>query len=301
MIYIYIGAIGSRCLQLQRCPLGASGNVSRRMADRDPTRGVMLEASRVLATGRRLQMHLKSWRPATANYMRWEIQRVLQPMGYNFEVRKNLKVCNVLRPLWARWQAIATLTNFEAHHTFGEPLHALVHRRGTSVEESSAAEQDYWASTPGLCIMLMDGCFRKRGGDRPSVNLVFKLLLQKTLEPEFCTELRTSPFRDDRLPLCDEREGGGPCVHLQTLVADDDALCPQDALGATMLQRFGTVHCPAAAAVLGDFLGAVKREIEERVCEWGKFDWVKSAEALLRAPSWQTSAYRLSRARVGRR
>ena len=122
---------------------------------------------------------LKVWKLADTEECRWELRRVLPVVG--FAESQCTHLCRHLREQWPAWIGLAEHFGLGAQ-SLGKSRRALLAESDGDELQVEGAEQEFWASTAMVLLLLLHFRMRRRRViDREQATAVLRLMLEQCL------------------------------------------------------------------------------------------------------------------------
>lgn len=268
-------------------PLGGDScaSMASQRHEGDPTAGALLRFTSVRPTGAQTPTIWKCWAPSAHDGLRWELRRIFPSLGYDVELKRG-RVCDRVREMKWRWLGILQHLGVPDRCHVGDSRAALAQRSQVTESDASSAEQEFWVSTLGLIVVLLEAsCSARAALKREFATCALVSFLQSTASFEELASLGVLEAALDARDKCSQDTDGEFCSCMRSwrkeVKAQGDKQLPQRRLVDAMHCMMEHLACPAISAHLLATLRKLTDCVDERVSEWGDFEYHKTSAATL--------------------
>ena len=206
-----------------------------------------------------IDLKWKVWVDPTAENLRFEIRRILPAVGYQLSER--YRVHDVVRDNIKRWANAWAVLDVSVSEVFGRPRSSKSWTcTRSSRDEQNFDEQEFWAITQAVVLMLLDLAQHKKApAQKRLVKKVPGLVLNKVLTSDEVRAIEPLVWSSDVLQQCTVRAHLGSCHCVRVADGALDAFRGASVDLHTQLEGalhvlYNRMECKAVAAQLKHIL-----------------------------------------------
>eukprot|EP00971_Amphidinium_carterae_P339323 6477055-Amphidinium_carterae.3 len=242
--------------------------------------GLLVRFAGVQSEGQQVQALWKAW--SKGSCLRWALHRVLSSTG--FEATKHLPEHLCLKrnfPLWS-----ACWSKLGLGSSAGGVSRRALQARGATLEEIGNAEQEYWATTPALLLLLahMSGTKRSLAGRSTCSCLLHAFVSRCCPSDSAVGAAQVMPDLICRSTCAEGVDIEGHCEHLRELLESRTGDTPQAKVSNMLLHLLPLSECAAVRAFGVEQLNGLGTAIDSNAALYGEFDYHKTSAAFVQGP-----------------